>query len=243
MKREFAITKNVARLNYAVHTLMNSPHGIERMGLLYGFSGEGKTTTVDYLIDQTDGISLRAMRGWTPTWMLSTLCAELRLSEKIRHSNRKQIMHEAIVAQLSERPRPIFIDEIDHLFAAHNSRNGSDILECLRDIYDTVKAPVLLVGEENSAVAIQDSCRFARRITQWVEFRGIDRADARILADTVGEVRISDDLLDYLYDEAGANVGRMVLPPTKDGPTRHRKVNPLDRCRSMTATDVLNPPP
>jgi len=33
-----------------------------------------------------------------------------------------------------------------------------------------------------------------------------------------------------------------VLPPTKDGPTRHRKVNPLDRCRSMTATDVLNPP-
>jgi len=33
-----------------------------------------------------------------------------------------------------------------------------------------------------------------------------------------------------------------LLPPTKDGPTRHRKVNPLDRCRSMTATDVLNPP-
>jgi hypothetical protein len=36
-------------------------------------------------------------------------------------------------------------------------------------------------------------------------------ADARILADTVCEVGVADDLLAHLHREAKANIGRMVI--------------------------------
>ena len=211
MRKEMAITKNVQRLLRAVRTLTDSPHGIERMGLLYGLPGEGKTTSIDHVIDKTNGIALRAKRCWTTTSMLAELCTELRTPEKIRRSNRSAIMVVSAIEHLNVCPRPIFIDEIDHLFVPHNQRNGTNILETLRDIYDLVKVPVILVGEENSAINIQENGRFARRITQWVEFKGIDQDDARIVANTVCEVGIGDDLLTHLYQEAGANVGRIIV--------------------------------
>lgn len=211
MRKEMAITKNVQRLLRAVRTLTDSPHGIERMGLLYGLSGEGKTTSTDFVIDKTDGIALRAMRCWTVTSMLASLATELRCPEKIRRSNRASVMVNSIIEHLNDRPRPLFIDEVDHLLNPHNLRTGTAILETLRDVYDSVKIPVILVGEENSAINIQENGRFARRITQWVEFKGIDQDDAQIVADTVCEVGIADDLLTHLYQEAGANVGRIIV--------------------------------
>ena len=226
MNRRFAITKDVVRAKYVVTTLTGNRHNIECMGCISGINGSGKSTTIDYLIDQFDGIAMRAMTGWTPVWMLSTLCAELRIPEKIRKSNRRQTMSEAIVEHLNERPRPIFIDEVDRLFNTHNHRNGYEIIESLRDIYDTVKLPVIFVGEEGSAIAIQESGHFARRITQWIEFKGLDRDDARVVADTVCEVRVADDLLDHLYEESGANVGRMIVGI--DAIERHGKAAGLD---------------
>ena len=56
------------------------------------------------------------------------------------------------------------------------------------------------------------------------------------------QVKMLNDRLNSAYNNITMMSSFCVLPPTKDGPTRHRKVNPLDRCRSMTATDVLNPP-
>lgn len=211
MKKEMAITKNVERLLKAVRSLKESPHGIERMGLLYGLAGEGKTTSVDHVIDKTDGIALRAKRCWTVTAMLAELATELRCPEKIKRSNRAAVMVNSIIEHLNTHPRPLFCDEIDHMFAPHNRTRGTDILETLRDIYDTVKVPVILVGEENSAINIQENGRFARRITQWVEFKGIDSEDARTVAETCCEVGIADDLLAHLYQEAGANVGRIIV--------------------------------
>lgn len=211
MLKKMAITKNVWKLLFAVNTLKDAPHGIERMGLLYGLSGEGKTTSVDHVIDKVDGISLRAKRWWTMTSMLSELCTELRTPEKIRRSNRSAVMAASAIEHLNANPRPLFIDEIDHLFVPQNLRNGTNILEAVRDIYDSVKVPVILVGEENSAINIQENGRFARRITQWVEFKGIDLEDARIVADTVAEVGVAEDLLSHLYQEAGANVGRIIV--------------------------------
>ncbi len=211
MRKEMAITKNVERLLLAVRALTAGQHGHERMGLLYGSPGEGKTTTIDHAIDKVNGIALRAKMCWTSTGMLSELATELRLPEKIRRSNRANVMINSIIEALNNNPRPIFIDEVDRLVMAHNRTNGDKIMESLRDIHDLVGIPVILVGEEESAVNIQLNGRFARRITQWVEFKGIDRDDARTVSDTVSEVGITDDLLDHLYREAGANIGRIII--------------------------------
>lgn len=211
MKKEMAITKNVRMLLLAVRELTESNHGRERMALLYGVPGEGKTTSIDYAIDKTDGIALRAKLFWSESSFLSELASELRCPEKIRKSNRKDVKYLSIIEHLNNNPCPIFVDEIDRLVMPGNQHNGAKIMEMLRDIHDEVKIPVILVGEENSAINIKENDRFARRISQWVEFKGIDLKDSRIVADTVCEVAVADDLLEHLYEKSAANVGRIIV--------------------------------
>jgi len=217
---------------YSVEELTAGNHTRERMGLLYGLTGEGKTTSVDHAIDKTNGIALRAKVCWTATGMLAELATELRCPEKIRKSNRAGIMLESIITHLNENPCPLFIDEIDRLTVHYNRTNGEKIMELFRDIHDTVKIPVILVGEENSAINIQENGRFARRISQWIEFKGIDLDDCRTVADTVCEVAVADDLLEHLYQESGANVGRIIVG--LDAIERHGKA--LERTELNLAT-------
>ncbi len=200
MHNKMAMTKNVRRFLAAVRELMDRPMGVEGMAILWGEPGEGKSTTVAYACNTLDGIFLRANTCWTVTSMLGALMIELGM-EALRF---KAPMVQAAVQRLSERPRPIFIDEADYLF------RQADMLDAMRDIYDITGSPVLLIGMETFARKVQVRGKFARRITQWVEFSGIDMDDARIIAQTLCNVTISDDLLAYIHKEARANIGRMV---------------------------------
>jgi DNA transposition AAA+ family ATPase len=201
MRHELAKTKNVRLFISAVGELRNRPLGVEGMGLLWGEPGEGKTTVVAYAANTMDGIFLRANACWTVTAMLGALVTELGGAPRARRS----VMMDDISQRLMNQERVIFIDEADYLF------RQTEMLDTLRDIYDLTGAAVVLIGMERIARTIQDRGRFARRITQWVEFKGVDLDDARTLADTVCEVKLADDLLEHLHREAKANVGRMVV--------------------------------
>lgn len=199
MKHEMAMTTNVRRFLAAVRELTDRPLGIEGMGLLWGQPGEGKSTTVAYATNTLDGIFLRANACWTVTSMLQALTLELGQPQ----GRFKAPMVEASTRCLMEQPRPVFIDEADYLL------RKPDMLDIMRDIYDTTGSPVILIGMESFARKVQTNGRFARRITQWVEFRGISLADARTVADTVCEAEVDDDLLGRVYEAARANIGRM----------------------------------
>jgi DNA transposition AAA+ family ATPase len=199
MNHEMAMTTNVRRFLAAVRELTDRPLGVEGMGLLWGQPGEGKSTTVAYATNTLDGIFLRANACWTVTSMLQALMVELGQPQ----GRFKAPMVDTSVRCLMEQPRPIFVDEADYLLRQAN------MLDVMRDIYDTTGSPVVLIGMETMARKVQTNGRFARRITQWVEFRGITLADARTLADTICEVGVEDCLLSRLYEAARANIGRM----------------------------------
>jgi len=200
MRYEMAMTKNVKRFLAAVRELNDRPAGVEGMGLLWGLPGEGKSTTVAFACNSLDGIFLRANACWTATSMLGAMMVELGMAPM----GRRAPMVDAVVKKLMEQPRPIFIDEADYLFSR------PDMLDVLRDIYDITGSSVILIGMEEFARKIQARGKFARRITQWVEFAGIDLADARTVADTVCEVEVADDLVEHIHTAARANIGRMV---------------------------------
>lgn len=201
MKHVLAITKNVRHFQAAMSDLCDRALGVEGMGLLYGQAGEGKSTIIAHTANLTDGVYLRANSSWTMLSMLQILVTELGGSPK----NRCAPMMAWCFDKLRGGVRPIFIDEADYLF------RHKELLDSLRDIYDETGTPVVLIGMENIARSIESKGRFARRISAWIEFKGIDREDARTLADTVAEVIIEDDLLDHLHREARANIGRMVV--------------------------------
>lgn len=208
MRHKMAITKNMRRFLAAVDDLMNRTAGTEGMGLLWGPPGEGKSTAIAYVVNMMDGIYARAMSSWTVTSMLGYLCKELGGQRQLRRAD----MVEFIAEQVSLKPRPIFIDEADHLF---DKPKKFEMAESLRDIYDVSRCPVILCGMEDIARTVQAHGRFARRITQWIEFEGTDLADARIVADELCEVRVADCLLGHLHQASRGNIGRMVIGLTK----------------------------
>lgn len=201
MNHELASTKNVRRFQTAMRELRDRSLGVEGMGLLWGRPGEGKTTIIAHTANEMDGLYLRANAGWTVTSMLQALVRELGGVS----GNRRSPMMNFCFEKLRGGSRPIFIDEADYLF------RQTEMLDALRDVYDETGSPVILIGMEDIARTIQNNGRFARRITAWVEFKGIDRDDARTVADAVCDVALEDDLLDHLHHEAGANIGRMIV--------------------------------
>lgn len=208
MRHKMAMTKNMRRFMAAVDDLMNRPNGAEGMGLLWGLPGEGKTTALAYLVNTFDAIYVRTLSSWTVTSMLGKICEELGGQRRLRRAD----MIEFITAQLADKPRPLFVDEADHLF---DKPKKFEMAESLRDIYDVSGCPVILCGMEDIARTVQAHGRFARRITQWIEFRGVDLADARTIADQLCEVAVSDCLLSHLHESSRGNIGRMVIALAK----------------------------
>lgn len=220
MKHEMAMTTNVRRFLAAVRALMDRPLGVEGMGLLWGQPGEGKSTTVAYATNTLDGVFLRANACWSTTSMLGALMVELgQPAGRFRAP-----MVDAAVRCLMEQPRPIFIDEADYLL------RQTDMLDVMRDIYDSTGCPVVLIGMETMARKVQANGRFARRITQWVEFCGINLSDARVLADTVCETGVADDLLAHLHRAARSNIGRMT--------TGLSRIEQLSRINGIDSVDM-----
>jgi DNA transposition AAA+ family ATPase len=115
-------------------------------------------------------------------------------------------MLDYIVAELLRgKPRPIFIDEADYCF------RHFEIVDALRDVYDLTKCPVILIGMENIARAVRSHERISRRITQWIEFRGLDLEDTTKVAQETCEVEISPCLLQYVHRETFGNIGRIII--------------------------------
>lgn len=224
MKHAMAMTKNVRAFMTAVDELLNRPPGTEGMGLLWGLPGEGKSTTVAYVANAMDGIYVRAVGAWTVTSMLGELCRELGGERKLRRSDMIEFICERLTNSDNNQLRPIFVDEADYLFRQF------EMVDSLRDIYDITGCPVILIGMEDIARKLQAHSRIARRITQWVEFHGIDLEDTRTVALQTCEVEIADDLLLYLHEQAKANIGRIIIGLTKiERMAKSSKMNRVDR--------------
>ncbi len=114
-------------------------------------------------------------------------------------------MLDFIVEKLSLSNRPLFVDESDYL------TENRKMLETLRDIYDGSQVPVIMIGMNEIAGNLTSKHpQLAERITQWIKFIPADQEDSRILADTVCEVKIADDLLTSLHRAANGSMRLMV---------------------------------
>ena len=225
MRYEMAMTQNVRRFLAAVRELNDRPMGVEGMAILWGEPGEGKSTTVAFACNTLDGIYLRANACWNITSMLEALMVELGLPK----AKKRSVMMQGAIDKLSEQIRPLFIDEADYLFGYAN------MLDAMRDIYDVSGCPVVLIGMEDFARKVQAKGKFARRITQWVEFCGIDDEDARTLADELCEMAIADDLLSHVHHAARKNIGRMIT-----GLARIEQFGKLNALDTVTKKDWAN---
>lgn len=202
MRNKLAVVKNIIHLQSAYQALASRDHGIPGIGLVYGYTGFGKTTAIAWLCNQVNGVYVRALGTWAPGTMLGTIMQELG-AEPSYGNNAGMVQH--IAQQLAQHNRPLFIDEGDYLL------QNPKMIDTVRDLHDVSSAPVVLIGHDGFEKRLVHRKQLARRISQWVEFRAADRADARTLTDTVCEVEIEDDLLDRLHEEANGSMGLMAV--------------------------------
>jgi len=201
MRHTLAMVKNLSKLDSAYEALAGRAPGVPGMGLVYGFTGAGKTTALAWLVNRVHGVYLRATACWTPTALLGGLMVELGAAPLGRSA--AMVAHS--VGELAASQRPLFVDEADYLV------RDARMLDTLRDIHDLSGVPVLLCGMEGLERQLVHRPLLARRITQWIPFLAADPDDARILADTVCEVAIANDLLETLHRDAKGSIGLMVV--------------------------------
>lgn len=208
MRYKIAHVKNIARLVSAYDDLENAAVGVPRMGLVYGFTGAGKTTAVTWLMTKTNAIVVKA----SPTWSLHSMLSKIMVEIGIDPMRRAADMEDVIIQTMQRDSRPLFVDEADAFTdpAVRGDRSYA-ILETLRSIHDLSRMPVLLIGMDGIERRLASRHQLMRRIHQWVKFERADFEDAPILADAVCEVHVDDDLLDKLLEASGGSVGLMMV--------------------------------
>jgi len=168
VKNPFIRTKNVRNFDVMMEGLALA-EGEGRFGIVDGEAGLGKSRTVQrWYANNTNSVYLRTQKIWSSSYtgFLQALCRELDI-KPVPHF-KSQCFTDAVNALL-QRPRTVFIDEIERL--------PSGFLEVVRDLTDITGCPVILIGEENLRSYMRVNQRVWSRTFQQVEFRPIGASD------------------------------------------------------------------
>lgn len=188
MKAIFAPTSNLERLLAGVDIVKR--RGAREAGYLLVTSvpGYGKTETLLWLASQKPDsiIYLRAKSGWTRHWFLSDLHNEVRHAPS-RHT---EDLFQAALAILKSRPDyTLIIDEVEHALL------DKRVVECIRDLSDLAKIPVILVGMEEVQAKLARFPQLSSRVAAVAHFQPATLKDVMAVANTLLEgVAITEDL-------------------------------------------------
>ena len=206
MKNRIVVTSNIVQALALFKCLRERGANIEGMGLIYGLTGEGKSTAVTYICNREDAIFLRARATWTPRSMLENIVRELGLSPTYALDPMLQMA----TNRLRHTQSPLFIDEADYLI---NSSTKPNLIDVLRDLYDETKVPVVLIGSEELSRRLESNKRFdkhARRITEKLRFTGITLEDATKVVEQLSDVSVENGMIKKIHVASQGNMGALV---------------------------------
>lgn len=166
--------------------LQDAAPGSPRMGLLYGPSGYGKSVTAAFLAATFDAAFVTAKSIWTQRSLLEAIGRELGIAKLARTG---PALLEQITDQLLDEPKPLILDEMDHLVKKQS-------VEIIRDIHDAAGVPILMIGEESLPLKLKEWERFDNRILAATAAQPSNIDDARLLRDYYcARVQVADDLV------------------------------------------------
>lgn len=181
MKDKTVITSNISDSVSMVERLKKKPERLDRMALIFGRWGFGKTTFLQWFFANNLCFYVRAMAAWSRSvnMMIEDILRSYRVEPRGRF---KQDIRELIRVAKKHR-HPLFIDEGDRVV------RKSILIETIRDIHDLAKIPIILIGQENIINILQrrDLGQVFSRITEIVEYKELSAQDIE---------RISKELCD-----------------------------------------------
>jgi DNA transposition AAA+ family ATPase len=192
---------NVSAFVGLVERVKNRAFGLPGLGVFYGFSGYGKSTAATYAANHYRAYCVQVKSVWTP----KKLCQAILIDLGIKPMNTIGDMVEQVSGHLAKFDRPLIIDEADHLVR-------KNMIEVVRDIYESSGAPVILVGEELLPQNLQRWERVHGRVLDWVAAQPGTAADVGHLAPIYCPgVTIDDAMKDMILRASGGSIRRICV--------------------------------
>lgn len=167
----------------------------ERLLVLHGHAGWGKTTAAGYAANKLRGYRVECCNHWGRKALLAAILYEMGIPAG--HSVNE--MFNQAVEQLAKSGRPLIVDEADHLVK-------NSCIELVRDIHDKSGAVVLLCGEEMLPKKLERWARVHSRVLEFVAAMPADVNDVTTLARLYCPgVEIGADWLKELHNQTGGN--------------------------------------
>lgn len=200
-RRGYAPLPNMALALQTIVECTEAEEDQPRLGLLYGNSGFGKTVAAAFAAAQTGSIYIEAKSLWTVRALLEAIAEELGITKPERTAPR---LLRQIIDELNRAPRPLIIDEMDHLVK-------KQMVEIIRDIHDATSIAILMIGEEALPSKLKEWERFDNRILVATPAQPASAEDALLLRDHYGlKGIIADDLAIYFAERCKGVTRRIV---------------------------------
>lgn len=195
MKDKIVLTQNMAGFANVVENLINKPERMDRIGLIHGKWGHGKTTALEWFYTNNHCFYVRSMAAWSRsvTMMVEDILTAYRVEPRGRL---KQDVRELVRVAKKHRA-PLFIDEANRVV------RKSILIETIRDVHDFSRIPIILIGQENiiNLLKRRDLGPVFSRVTEIYEFKKLTARDTQ---------HISKELCDLVCDIKVANFIRTV---------------------------------
>ena len=189
MNKIFVKTQNVKNFIGLVENLINKPKNIQKMGLVYGEPGLGKSQTALWLACKYDGIYLRASNLMTGRWLLEEMVKELDEIPRFLTSDNFNI----VVKKLKNNPQIIFIDEVDYLM------NNCKTIETLRDIHDETGCPIIFIGMGLAHRKLERYKHLYDRFSEILKFETFSISDLKQIFEQLSEVPININAIEFIH--------------------------------------------
>lgn len=179
----------LTNMGLALRTLMDCMavgRDSPRLGLLYGYSGYGKSVGAAFAAARTNASYVCAKSVWTQRTLLEGIAGALGIVKLARTA---PAILDQVIEQLTVHPRPLVIDEMDFLVKRQS-------VEIIRDIHDATSIAIMMIGEEALPSKLKEWERFDNRIRIMTAAQPASNKDALKLRDHYClRVKVSDDLV------------------------------------------------
>ena len=189
MKKIFIKTRNVRNFIGLVEALKNKPKNIPKMGLIYGEPGLGKSQTALWLTCKYDGIYIRASNLMTSRCLVEEIVREMDELPRYLTSDNFNV----VISKLIQKPKIIFVDEIDYLMNNYKS------VETLRDIHDKTDCPIIFVGMGLALRKLERYKHLYDRFSEIVQFETFEIEDLSQIFSQLSEIPFTPDSIEYIH--------------------------------------------
>ena len=189
MKKIFIKTRNVRNFIGLVEALKSKPKNIPKMGLIYGEPGLGKSQTALWLACKYDWIYIRASNLMTSRWLVEEIVREMDELPRYLTSDNFNV----VINKLIQKPKIIFVDEIDYLMNNYKS------VETLRDIHDKTDCPIIFVGMGLALRKLERYKHLYDRFSEIVKFETFEIEDLSQIFSQLSEIPFTPDSIEYIH--------------------------------------------